>query len=417
MLSLPILQTASKPSKLLPIERYAPKMAVQDSTNTGFVYDFPLLPEYIEALYSKLKIAVIYGGDKTAENAVIYKTINPRSWKSYYQVAVDIQNALREIGFAHVCLLPDDMTLPQQLKKEGVHLAWLNTGGVQGYNPMSHAPAMLEMLGIPYVGHDPFYSAMLDSKPAFKRELHSLGIETAPFMTWHPAQGALDMGKNSRFQFTFGDYAGPFVLKPSSGRASLHVEVVENRQAVAKMAEAIYHVTHNTVLIEVFLPGREFCVSVCGSIVYAGSDFFKLSTPFAFSTVERVFEPDERIFTSMDKKAITRKRAKPLDSADTELKQRLVALAQSIYWDLNLQSIIRIDVRADSDGDLHVLEANPKPDLKKPTDEITSLVFLGLDEYGLEYNDLILSILADRLDYLFMYNVGMIQPIIALLES
>lgn len=397
---------------LTKLDRYTPQLRITSLMSKVFAYEFGLLPLYIEALHPSLRIAVVHGGDKDKDGSVIYKTHNPRSWKSYREVAEDIANALADIGFQHVLVLPDDMHLPETLRKEKIHLVWLNTGGVQGYNPLCHAPSMLEMLGIPYLGHDPFCAAMLDSKPAFKRELHSLGIDSAPFMTWHPAQGVLGLGKNSRFGITFRDYNGAFVVKPVSGRASLHVEVVEDVQDLPRVAEQVYRITRNTVLIEKYLSGREFCVAVMGGVVYTGGEYFKLNTPFAFSTAERLFDSDEKIFTSMDKKAITLDRVRTLAPHETDLKRKLIELAQSIYWDLNLQSIIRVDVRADEEGVLHVLEANPKPDLKKPTADRTSLVFVGLNEYGMSYNDLILSLLADRLDYLFTYNTGMIQPII-----
>lgn len=407
-----IRQTETNQPNLNRLDRYTPQLRITSLMSKVFAYEFGLLPQYIEALYANLRIAVVHGGDKDKDGSVIYKTHNPRAWKSYKEVAQDIQSALMEIGFQHVFVLPDDMNLPETLKKENIHLVWLNTGGVQGYNPVCHAPSMLEMLGIPYLGHDPFCAAMLDSKPAFKRELHSLGIDSAPFMTWHPSQGILGLSKNSRFGITFGDHEGAFVVKPVSGRASLHVEVVESAQDLPRVAEQIYRITRNTVLIEKFLGGREFCVAVSGGVVYTGDEFFKLNTPFAFSTAERLFDKDEKIFTSMDKKAITLDRVRTLAPHETELKKKLIELAQSIYWDLNLQSLIRVDVREDLNGNLHVLEANPKPDLKKPTSAQTSLVFVGLNEYGMSYNDLILSLLADRLDYLFTYNTGMIQPII-----
>jgi D-alanine-D-alanine ligase len=380
-----------------------------------FQYDFRSLPHYLARLYSRLRIAVVYGGDKDRDGAVIYKTHNPRAWKSYEYVARDIQKALQEIGFQHVCLLPDDMTLSQRLQQEGIHFAWLNTGGVQGYSPVAHAPALLEMLGIPYVGHDPLIAAVLDNKHAFKRELQALGIESAPSMFWHPSQGPLTPGTSPRFIATFGDYAGPFVVKPVSGRASLHVEVVDHINDLPEVAELIYNLTNNSVWIETYLPGREFCVSVCGGVTYVRGVFSKTTLPFAFSTVERLLEPDERIFTSMDHKAITLNRARALGDDELLLKQQLRDLAEKIYWDLNLQSLIRIDVRADANGALHVLEANPKPDLKKPDENVTSLVTIGLEEYGMRYNDLILTLLADRLDHLFMYNRDTMLPIINLL--
>ncbi len=91
--------------------------------NKSFHYDFGLLPHYIESLRSKLRIAVVYGGDKDQPGSVVNKTVNPRSWKSYETVARDIQAALWELGFEHVIALPDDMRLPQRLADEGIHLA------------------------------------------------------------------------------------------------------------------------------------------------------------------------------------------------------------------------------------------------------------------------------------------------------
>ena len=147
--------------------------------DTLFQYDIGLLPHYLDLLRTKLRIAVVYGGDKSQSGSVIYQVHNPRDWKSYEHVARSIQVALQELGFAYVTLLPDDMRLPQRLADDGINLVWLNTGGVQGYNPTSHAPAMLEMLGIPYIGHNPLNAALLDNKDTFKRSLQAFGIKTA----------------------------------------------------------------------------------------------------------------------------------------------------------------------------------------------------------------------------------------------
>jgi len=70
---------------------------------------------------------------------VLYQTCNTRSWKSYEAVARDIAASLERIGFRHVHLMPDDMQLADRLRREQIHMAWLNTGGVQGYNSAAHA--------------------------------------------------------------------------------------------------------------------------------------------------------------------------------------------------------------------------------------------------------------------------------------
>jgi D-alanine-D-alanine ligase len=381
-------------------------------------YDFSLLPQYLEVLFAKLRIAVVFGGDCDRPGSVIYKTHNPRSWKSYEIVAREIARSLAEIGFKHVFVIPDDMNLPEQLKQNNIHLVWLNTGGVQGYNPVCHTPALLEMLGMPYIGHNPLNSSTLDNKHAFKRELQSVGIKTAPFMTWHPSQGIFQPKPNlhERFTIAFGEYQGPFVVKPVSGRASLHVHFVDKIEGISQAVSEVHRVTHNTALIEKYLPGREFCVAVCGYVTYAKDGFVKTPKPFAFSTIERVLESEERIFTSMDKKAITADRGRLMGAEEPELKQELIELARKIYREFSLNSLVRIDIRSDANGSLYVLEANPKPDLKHPGENVTSLVALGLAEYGMSYNDLIFTLLADRLDYLLTQHIGIIPHIVDLLR-
>src|SRR6476646_1880848 len=92
------------------------------------------LQDQMERLMPHLRVAVIFGGDKAAPGSVLYKTPNTRSWKSYEAVAQDIAESLVRIGFRNVQLLPEDMHLGDRLRRDGIHLAWLNSGGVQGYN-------------------------------------------------------------------------------------------------------------------------------------------------------------------------------------------------------------------------------------------------------------------------------------------
>jgi D-alanine-D-alanine ligase len=379
-------------------------------------YEFSALGEALDAFRKKLRIAVIYAGNSAEPGAVIYQTHNPRSWKSYRTVAEEIQTALLECGFEQVVLMPDDMSLPETLRKERIHLAWLNTAGVQGYDSMCHTPAMLEMLGLPYVGHSPLNSSTLDNKRIFKRELLALGIRTAPFITWDGSRGPFKPSQEGRFAPVFEGYGGPFVVKPVSGRASLNVHVVKTPRDLPEVVQRVYEKTKNHVLIEKYLPGREFCVSVAGPVTSIGGKLQKATRPFAFSPLERIFERGEAIFTSMDPRPITLERARLLrDDADRATRQILTDLGGRIYADFNLRSVARIDLREDDAGALHILEANPKPDLKKPTSSVSSLVTMGLEENGMTYNDLVLSLLADRIDHLLSHRLELIPHITRLL--
>jgi len=360
---------------------------------------------FLAPLRERMRIAVIHGGNKADPGSVVHTGYNARPWKSYQGVAEDIAAALGRLGFRHVMLMPDDIGLLDRLRRDNVHLAWLNTGGVQGYNPMAHAPAMLELAGIPYVGHDPLTVGTLDNKHQFKRDLVCLGLPTPPFITWHMSRGPLRPKMNSRFARAFSGHWGPFIVKPVSGRASLHVHVVEREEDLADAVADVFDATMNHVLIEGYLPGREFCVAACGRLVSHGRKLERRADPLVFSAVERVLAPDEQIVTSMDVKPITVDRVRALDAnVEGELVATLGELARQVYLDFNLETLVRLDLRADAAGKIHILEANPKPDLKAPSGRGTNLICAGLPSHGMDYDDLILSLIADRLDYLLRHR-------------
>ncbi len=383
------------------------------NTDPKFQYEFNLLPQTIDTLKTAMRIAVIYGGNKTEPGAVLNQGHNSRPYKSYEKVAADIQTALFELGFEHVFLLADDLTLPQELQAAQIDFAWVNSCGVQGLNPAAHTPAMLEMMGIPYVGHNPLNATLLDNKHVFKNELAALGLPTAPFMTWNTTPGMLGLNIEC-FKRSFGEYPGPFIVKPISGRASLHVHVVPDRSELTDVISEVHAHTLQNVLIEQYLPGREYAVSVCGNVRHQNGEFVKQTGPFAFSMIERVLADDEQIFTSMDKRKITNDRVRLID--DPIIKLQLKEIAQNVFRAFSLRTLIRLDLRADESGNLAILEANPKPDLKRPGQGVTSLTAYGLEAENLTYHDLILSLVADRLDYLFSQRSNVWPHLIKLIK-
>ena len=374
------------------------------------------LERQIERMLLRLRLAVVYGGNKSAEGAVIEPTGNPRSWKSYETVARDIAASMVRAGCKQVSLMPDDMRLGDTLRANDVHLAWLNTGGVQGHCSVSHAPAMMELFGIPYIGHDPMMAGILDSKHVFKRQLRSAGLPTASFAIVLPEGGRYLPEDDPVFMNAFDGCEGPFIVKPVSGRASLNVMYVDTRADLAAAVEEVYGKTRNFVLVEQYLSGAEYCVAIGGPVISRDGKLERLEHPFVFSPLERVLDADEKIFTSMDVKPISGERARLLDPVkDAKVRGELEALALSVWRQLGIETLVRLDIRADANGKLHVLEANPKPDLKAPADGVTSLVSIGLGEFGMTYDDLVMSIFADRVDMLLSERRGTADRLIRLI--
>ena len=354
--------------------------------------------EQIEWIRRSLKIAVVHGGEKTQPDSFIYKNLSPRSTKTYQPVAYDIADALRESGFEHIHVLPENMDLPQRLKALSIDLVITNSGGLQGFDSMCHLPSMLEMLGVPYVGHAPMTAGLLDNKHLFKHEINAAGIPTAPFITIGLGECVTDVVNKEKLDEMDADFGGRFIVKPVSGRASVHVYPVFSRAELAAKVKTVQAATNNIVMVEPYLSGREFVVAVAGPVVFKNDKLKQLDSPFSFSVTERVLAHDEPIFTSMDVKPITGDRLLKVD--EPELRQSLIDLGNKIYQQLGLGTLVRVDLRMDCKGKLYVLEANPKPDLKRPEGDKLSIVCHDIHNEGMSYQDLIQSLVFNRLVYL-----------------
>lgn len=356
----------------------------------------------LEVLLRRLRLAVVHGGDKREDGAVLRISDNSRPWKSYKGVAEDIAAAMNRLGIRNpVTVLADDQRLAGALRTQDAHMAWLNTAGVQGRSAITHTAGLLEMLGLPYVGHEPLIAGILDNKHLFKQQLLAASLPVAASMLVRPSDGLFRPSESTRFARAFAGYRGPFIVKPVSGRASLHVTYVESLLQLRDAVAAVQAQTKAPVLIERYLGGAEYCIAAAGPIVARNGIVGHHGAPFVFSALERVLDENEPIFTSMDFRPISQERTRVLDrERDRDVLARLEHLARAVFAEFDLDTLIRLDIRADEHGELHILEANPKPDLKAPAEGQTSLVSIGLGQFGMDYDDLILSLLANRVEAL-----------------
>jgi len=379
----------------------------------------PSNPEFLTPLIEKIKrslpVAVVHGGNRNAAGAVIQRTRNPRSEKDYVAVATDIANALRRLGFEQVHLIPEDMRMAGALKELNVGLVWLNSGGTQGFSSTCHAPSIMELCGVPYIGHNPMNAALLDNKHCFKYALNGLHINTPEFVVCDFKNPMQIADVSDRFDAIFSG-CRYLVVKPVSGRASLNVYRAHGKKEALDIAKSVHEETGNLVLIERFMSGDEYTIAVNGPCVSVNRKLIERDSLFAFSAIRRVMGDNEPIFTSMDVRPIGPDRCQILDPGlDSGIVDALASIAGKVYMGFNLGTMVRVDIRSDEDGRLFVLEANPKPDLKKPSATGFSFVSAGLHKFGMDYDDLILSILVDRVHVLLSRHKDMIPQIVELL--
>jgi D-alanine-D-alanine ligase len=372
--------------------------------------------EYIDRL-KVCRIAVVHGGVPIAGETVVHETKEVGRGKPYDLVARDIAGGLIELGFYHVDLLTDDGLLETRLKAGRYGLVWLNAAGTQGKDGIAHGAVACEKLGLPYVGHSPGAAMLLDNKALTKAALIQEGIPTARFKRFDI--GALIDLSILRAHFKATDADGPFIVKPESGRASIGVSKISRLDEVEDAVRKVWRSHEKAALVEEFVGGREFVVAVAGgSFVARNREIIKPHGPhpkaFAFSALERnLYGLD--IATSMDAKSITPDSYSPVFG---ETRVRLLELARQVQERLGLESLVRLDVREDEHGVLHVLEINPKPDLTRPRgNSAASYVCGGLEQEGMDYLDLLLMNVANTLDHFQNKRPNVFQSLVSIIEG
>lgn len=251
--------------------------------------------------------------------------------------------------------------------------------GLHGVSREAQVPAMLEMLRIPYLGSDPLTLGICLDKARTKEILSYHNIPTAGFAVIR-SMGDFD---DVRLKF-------PAMVKPlheGSSKGIYNSCVVRNPDELANEVKIILEAYNQPVLVEDFLPGREFTVGMLGN----GDEVQVLPI------VELKFDalpPGVNPIYSYEAKWIWDQRDTPLDvfecpaKTDEALTQEISTICRDAYRVLNCRDWSRIDVRLDSRGKPNILEINPLPGIL-PNPEDNSCLPKAARAVGLSYNQLI----------------------------
>ncbi|MEO5334139.1 MAG: hypothetical protein H7839_19170 [Magnetococcus sp. YQC-5] len=239
--------------------------------------------------------------------------------------------------------------------------------GWAGRSREARVPALLEGYYIPYVFSDPLTLAVALDKAICKRLVRDAGIPTAPFVVLHTEEDLL----HAHLPF-------PLFLKPvaeGSGKGCSMQSRVEDRAGLAMMFRYLRHRFAQPVLVEPFLPGREFTVGIVGN----GADIrLHGVTEILFNEAA-----DAGVYTYANKEASTgRVRYQWVEDAEARMAMEYGLV---IYRLLGCRDAGRLDFRSDSKGIPHFLEINPLAGLH-PT--LSGLPIMA-SRVGWSYNQLI----------------------------
>ena len=301
---------------------------------------------------------------------------------------LETANAIRlalEKGGYEVVLLEADRDFIFSLKESNVDFVFNMAEGIHGESRESHVPAILEMFNIPYSGSGVLTQAITLNKSRKKEILDYYDIRTPKWQVFRSTNQKLKP-----------DMKFPLIVKPDAEGSSIGItndSLVHDIVSLKKQVSKILKDYDQPALVEEFVTGREFTVSLLGN------------PPKVLPIVEVNFDhlPSHiHRFDSWEAKWIFDNPTSPVDPiicpADLrpKLKAQIEKVAKQTFEKLGCVDLARIDIRLDKDGNPHVLDVNALPGLM-PDPKMNSRFPKSCYAAGMSYDEIILSILKSAL--------------------
>lgn len=244
--------------------------------------------------------------------------------------------------------------------------------GLKGRSREAQVPALLEAYDVPYVFSDPLTLAVSLDKAVAKQIVRDAGIPTAPFAV------ARQMADVAAVEMSFPLFVKP--LAEGTGKGCEKASKVRDRAELEAAVARVLEQHHQPALIEAYLPGREFTVGIVGN----GSD----AKIVAVMEIVMTDAAHEDVYGLLNKEECESRVRYSLGHDAEAMAAGAVALAA--YRALGCRDAARLDMRADADGKLYFLEANPLAGLHPHHSDLPILAGLA----GVGYDHLIGRIMA-----------------------
>ena len=259
--------------------------------------------------------------------------------------------------------------------------------GLKGVGREAQVPALLDAYEIPYTFSDPMVLSLTLHKGMSKRVIRDLGILTPDFAI---VETDSDMEKV--------DLPFPLFAKPvaeGTGKGISAASKVKTRDELVSLCRRLLAKYEQPVLIESFLPGREFTVG----IVKTGND------AMAIGTMEIVLQrhAEREVYSYVNKEEYESRVEYRL--ADDAMAKQAQQVALAAWRGLGCRDAGRVDLRADARGNPHFMEVNPLAGLHPEHSDLPILCTLA----GITYPELIRTIMTSALKRL-NYAQGSLQP-------
>jgi D-alanine-D-alanine ligase len=303
-------------------------------------------------------------------------------WDSPTTIAA-VESALSKLG--KVVRLEAKEDFPERLRQTKPDIVFNIAEGFHGVNREAHVPAICEFYGIPYSGSDPFTLSLCLDKARTKETLAFHRIPTPKFAV----VSALDDLSSEAAALRFPLFVKP--LHEGSSKGITDGNLCPDFPHLLAQTRFLLASYKQPVLVEEYLPGKEFTCAVLGN----GKSATVLPiVGMNFDTLPAGALP----IYSFDAKFVWDRPEKPLEifQCPARITRKLQASIERVTLDafrvLGCRDWARIDVRLDSNAVPNIIEVNPLPGiLPDPADN--SCFPKAARAAGIGYEELIQSCL------------------------
>lgn len=248
--------------------------------------------------------------------------------------------------------------------------------GLYGFGREAQVPALLDAYDMPYTFSDPLVLALALHKGMTKHVMHALGVPTPDFAV---VETTCEI---KRVRLPLPLFAKPVAEGTSKGISA--ASKIRTHQELQTVCSHLLHTYRQPVLVETFLPGREFTVGIVGTGRRAR----------ALGVMEvlllDVAEPEVYSYAN---KALYEARVR-YRLVDDALAARAIEVALRAWRGLGCRDGGRVDLRCDAHDTPYFLEVNPLPGLHPEHSDLPILCRL----LGLSYEALIDMVMESALE-------------------
>jgi D-alanine-D-alanine ligase len=239
--------------------------------------------------------------------------------------------------------------------------------GLKGMGREAQVPALLEAYDIPYTFSDTLVTALTLHKGMAKRVVRDSGVPTAPFAIVEEPSDIRDIG-----------LPFPLFAKPAgegTGKGITPASKIANRAALDGVCRELLQRFSQPVLVETYLPGREFTVGIIGTGPAAR----------VLQVMEVLLndKAEKEVYSYLNKEHFQERVIYRLVSDTEAVEAGEVALAA--WRALGCRDGGRVDVRSDRRRKPQFLEVNPLAGINPERSDLPIMCRLA----GMEYVELI----------------------------